>query len=57
MINYDTVTVEDCLDNYRQRSRTVILDNGKITEIKEGKQEQNPTNRDSPCGISCYQGG
>lgn len=35
-MNYETITIQDCLDNFEKKGKTVVLDNGQVTDfIKE----------------------
>jgi hypothetical protein len=33
-INLERVTIEDCLDNYKYKNKVVLINDGKIVEIK-----------------------
>lgn len=33
-INLEQVTIEDCLDNYKYKNKVVLINDGKIVEIK-----------------------
>lgn len=30
MINYDEVTIEDCLEQFEYKNRTVVINDGKV---------------------------
>lgn len=36
-MNYETITVEDCIDNYEKRSKSAIINAGQVVgfEIEE----------------------
>ena len=35
-LNFDTITIEDCLDLYEKRSGHVFINDGRITTIVRG---------------------
>ncbi len=34
-INFDAVTIEDCLDMYKKKNKCVILNDGKVIGFRE----------------------
>lgn len=35
-MNYESVTIQDCIDNFEKRSKTVVINDGQIIEfVKE----------------------
>lgn len=34
-INFDAMTVEDCVENYYRKNKCVILENGHVVDIVE----------------------
>ena len=34
-INYNVITIEDCLDNYEKKNKTTIINDGKITGFED----------------------
>ena len=34
MINLERVPIEDCLDNYKYKNKVVVINDGRIIEIK-----------------------
>jgi len=40
MINYDVVTIEDCVDMYDKRGITTVINDGKVVEFKGEADEQ-----------------
>lgn len=35
-MNYDTVTIQDCLENYEKKNKSVVINDGQVIEfVKE----------------------
>lgn len=37
-MNLETVTIQDCLDNYNFKGQITVLNDGKVKEFKEEKK-------------------
>lgn len=35
-INFGEITLQDCLDNYNMRNRTIEINDGKVVDINYG---------------------
>lgn len=44
-MNYEEVTIEDCIQNYDLKEKAVILNNGQVTCFVEEKKEKGRTNQ------------
>ncbi len=36
-MNYETITIEDCLDMYKKKGQATIIENGQVTGFKKEK--------------------
>lgn len=34
-MNYETVTIQDCIDNWEKRGKTVIIENGQVVGFEK----------------------
>lgn len=39
MLEYDAVTLEDCIDLYEKKDTTTVINDGKITNFEKGDKE------------------
>jgi len=47
VLNLETVTTQDCIENYKSKGRSVILNDGKLIGFQ---QEEIPTQTENPSG-------
>lgn len=34
-VNYENVTIQDCLDNYEKKERVTIIENGQVVDFRK----------------------
>ena len=38
-MNYEIITIEDCLENWNKRNNGVILEHGKVTGFENNRED------------------
>ena len=38
-LNYEVVTVGDCLDNFEKKGKSAVINDGKVIGFEEGEQK------------------
>lgn len=39
-MNYDAITIEDCLDNYIKKDEVTIIENGRVIRFEKEKKDE-----------------